>query len=86
VTENDPAHIGSRWEPPSPTDAPAGWRTAAMPAGEIDDVPTGQGSSAARRSGRARRGVLAGAGAGILVVGGIGGFAGGGDDDSGGDA
>jgi hypothetical protein len=94
VTETDPARSGSCWEPPSVVDTPAECRTAPVPPGPSDDDPTGQVPPAARRAGRARRGVLAGAGAGR--AGGFdrdgdpGGFGaappGTGNDDAGGDA
>lgn len=76
MSENDDLHSGSRWEPQPAAQAPAPeWRSAAEPyeppAAEASEAPPGTG----RPTGRARRGVLAGAGTGILLIGGIGGFA-----------
>jgi hypothetical protein len=69
VTDNDAPHSGSRWEPHP-------WDAADHP---FDPTaasgPPAEGPAAARRTGPARRGLLAGAGAGILVIGGVGGFA-----------
>jgi hypothetical protein len=73
VTENDAPHSGSRWEP-HPWDGvhPPSDPTPALPSAA---TAAAEGTATGRRTGWARRGVLAGAGAGILVIGGVGGFA-----------
>jgi hypothetical protein len=73
VTENDAPHSGSRWEP-HPWDGvhPPSDPASALPSA---GTATTEGTATGRRTGWARRGVLAGAGAGILVIGGVGGFA-----------
>jgi hypothetical protein len=62
VTDENPLHSGSRWEPAAhPTPAPR--------------EPAVTGSPAAPRPPGARRGVLAAAVAGLVAVGGLGGLA-----------
>ena len=68
MTENDPLRSGSRWEPQPGSD----WAGTAVPdaAAAASEFLTTD-----RPSPRGRRGLLAGAGAGILLLGGVGGFA-----------
>jgi hypothetical protein len=61
MDESETRHSGSRWEP--------GPSTPAAP--ELEPVPAG---TAARRDALRRRGVAAGAGLGLLVAGGLGGY------------
>jgi hypothetical protein len=85
VNDNAPDHSGSRWEPP-----PAGGTAPVQPHASDADRPTrvlpppawtaaetGAAGRGARSTGgrRARRGLLAGVGAGLFLIGGVGGFA-----------
>jgi hypothetical protein len=76
VTENDAPHSGSRWEPHAGDATHPPSDLIARPVDTLPGIDTAsEGAVAGRRTGWARRGVLAGAGAGILVLGGLGGFA-----------
>lgn len=68
MTENDPLRSGSRWEPQPGSD----WAGTAVPE---DPVGTTEVRPPYRPSPRGRRGLIVGAGAGILLLGGVGGFA-----------
>jgi hypothetical protein len=76
MDESETRHSGSRWEPGPST--PAAPELEPVPAGTAERAPLcappASAGTAARRDALRRRGVAAGAGLGLLVAGGLGGY------------